>query len=453
MAEPGQIGSYRIVRKIGEGGMGTVFVAEHALLGRMAAIKVLLPELSANRDIVQRFFNEARAVTQIADPGIVQVFDFGYHTDGSAFIVMELLQGEPMDTRLARLGRFHIADVLRLMRQITASLAVAHGKGVVHRDLKPENIFIIGDPAVTGGERTKILDFGIAKVSSEEPGKLKTRTGLVMGTPVFMSPEQCRGAGDIDHRADIYSLGCVMFCMLTGGPPFNAEGAGELIAAHLMTDPPTVSSRLPAVPPAIDEIVLRCLAKQPRDRYQSVAELGEALASAEGALLRANIPTMAFDVRTGPHLVATAPHSTLANAAGQYPSGVGLAAAPRRRWPLAAGLAGGLVLALAGAWFAMSSRAAPVASATYLDAPPPVVPAAATPPAPAPAPAPAPTPAATAPVDAGVPDAPTDAAIDAAPAAPMPAHTAVHHHPTVAHPAAQPAKPAAPVDVPINRGD
>ncbi|HTJ42145.1 MAG TPA: serine/threonine-protein kinase [Kofleriaceae bacterium] len=278
------IGTYKVERKLGEGGMGAVYVAEHTLLGRKAAIKVLLPMLSASQSIVQRFFNEARAVTQIADPGIVQVFDFGYHTDGSAYIVMELLDGETMDARLNRLRRFHPADALRLIRQTAASLAAAHAKGIVQRDLKPENIFIVGDPAVTGGERPKILDFGIAKLSNAEPGKMKTQTGALMGTPVYMSPEQCRGAGDIDHRSDIYSLGCVLFCMLTGRPPFEGEGSGEIIAAHLREPAPAPSTLAPDVPPALDALVLKCLEKSAAARYQTMNELVAGIAQCEAAI-------------------------------------------------------------------------------------------------------------------------------------------------------------------------
>ncbi|TMQ13842.1 MAG: serine/threonine protein kinase [Deltaproteobacteria bacterium] len=176
-AEGTIVGTYRVIRKLGEGGMGAVFAGEHTLLGRKAAIKVLLPALSAQQEIVHRFFNEARAVTQVADPGIVQVFDFGYHTDGSAFIVMELLEGESLAARLERSSRLPLIDVLRLLQMTCSALAAAHGRGVIHRDLKPDNIFIVRDPAVPGGERAKILDFGIAKLSSDEPGKLKTRTG------------------------------------------------------------------------------------------------------------------------------------------------------------------------------------------------------------------------------------------------------------------------------------
>ncbi|MCA9797831.1 MAG: serine/threonine protein kinase, partial [Candidatus Eremiobacteraeota bacterium] len=181
--------------------------------------KVLLPALSMQREIVDRFFNEARATTSVPDPGIVQVFDFGFHTDGSAFIVMEFLEGEPLDTRLKRFGRLSAFDALRLTRGAASSLHAAHSRGIVHRDLKPENIFLVPDSEAQGGERPKILDFGIAKLGGNEPGQMRTRTGALMGTPVYMSPEQCRGAGSVDHRSDIYSMGCVIFHMLTGRPP------------------------------------------------------------------------------------------------------------------------------------------------------------------------------------------------------------------------------------------
>src|SRR5207302_1844061 len=134
---------------------------------------------------------------------------FEPRVDGSAYIVMELLDGETIDTRLERLGAFPVTDCLRLMRSACSALGAAHAKGIVHRDLKPENIFVVADQNVAGGERAKILDFGIAKLQGDEPGKFKTRTGMVMGTPIYMSPEQCRGAGEVDRRSDIYSIGCV----------------------------------------------------------------------------------------------------------------------------------------------------------------------------------------------------------------------------------------------------
>jgi serine/threonine-protein kinase len=257
--------------------MGVVYLGQHTLLGRRAAIKVLLPALSARPDIVNRFFNEARAVTSISDPGIVQVFDFGYHTDGSAFIVMEFLEGEALDQRLAKLRRFSVHEALRLGRQMASSLAAAHAQHIVHRDLKPENIFLVRDAEVASGERTKILDFGIAKLSDDHPGKLKTNAGALMGTPVYMSPEQCRGLTDIDHRSDIYALGCVVFHLIVGRPPFEGEGMGDIISAHIREPAPAPSSLVAGIPPSVDALVLRCLAKAPADRYQSMAELAAAL--------------------------------------------------------------------------------------------------------------------------------------------------------------------------------
>ncbi len=203
------IGAYRIQKRIGEGGMGSVWLAEHTMLGRRAAIKVLHPEFSTKPEIVTRFFNEARAATAIAAPGIVQIFDFGHHTDGSAYIVMELLDGEPLDQRLARLGALAVPDALRIMRQVASALGAAHARGIVHRDVKPENIFIVRDSEVASGERAKVLDFGIAKLASDQ-GAVRTQTSAVMGTPLYMSPEQCRGAGHVDQRSDVYSLGCVL---------------------------------------------------------------------------------------------------------------------------------------------------------------------------------------------------------------------------------------------------
>src|SRR3954471_15195945 len=278
------VGAYRVVNKLGEGGMGTVYLGEHTLLGRPAAIKVLLPSLSTNDEVVKRFFNEARAVTRIADPGIVQVFDFGHQPEVGAFIVMEWLDGESLDGRLRRFGAIGVLETLRLMRLICGSLGAAHAKGIVHRDLKPENIFIVKDPGVPGGERPKILDFGIAKLASDEPGAMKTRTGAVMGTPMYMSPEQCSGSAIVDHRSDIYAIGCVMFAMLTGRPPFHGPGPGDLIAAHLREPAPLAASRVPGLPGAIDRILQCCLAKSPAERFPSMAELVHELAAVEHAL-------------------------------------------------------------------------------------------------------------------------------------------------------------------------
>ena len=297
------IGNYRIVRKLGEGGMGAVYLGEHTLLGRTAAIKVLLPMLSARQDVVQRFFNEARATTAIHDPGIVQIFDFGYDADGSAFIVMEFLEGTPLDVRLHQLSHLHPIDALRIARQLALSLAAAHAKNIVHRDLKPENVFLVPDHEVVGGERVKILDFGIAKLADDQPGKIKTHTGAIMGTPVYMSPEQCRGAGDLDHRSDIYALGCLLFHLLVGRPPFEGEGMGEILAMHLREPAPPPSSRVPGLTPEIDAVVLRCLAKQPDARFQTMTELATAI----GAVLQHLAPGAAAATLVVPYVAGGTP--------------------------------------------------------------------------------------------------------------------------------------------------
>ncbi len=284
---PGDVlGAYRVVEQIAAGGMGTVWVAEHTILGRRAALKVLHPEMCARVDIVRRFFNEARAATTIPDPGIVQIFDFGYHDDGSAYIVMELLIGEVLSQRIAR-ARLDLVQALRISRQVASTLAAAHARGIIHRDLKPDNIFMAKDPEVAGGERAKILDFGIAKLSDER------RTGVfdlnaprassgVMGTPLYMSPEQCQ-ALNVDARSDVYALGCVMFQMLTGAPPFDANDMAALVAQHLSAPAPAPSSIVPTVPASIDKIVACCLAKDPAERYASAAELALAIAAASAS--------------------------------------------------------------------------------------------------------------------------------------------------------------------------
>jgi serine/threonine protein kinase len=270
------IGQYRLVRKIGAGGMGAVWLGEHTLLGRQAAIKTLLPSLSIHRDLVDRFFNEARATSVISDPGVVQIFDFGYHVDGTAYIVMELLEGEALATRIERMKFLPPIDALRIACQCAGSLAAAHERGIVHRDLKPENVFLTRDEEVRGGERPKILDFGICKLGVDGD-KVLTQSGAVLGTPVYMSPEQCRGAGRVDHRSDIYALGCVLFHMLTGRPPFKGDGVGDYIAAHLREDPPAPSTYVDDIPLEIDALILRCLAKTPEKRFQSMRELQHAI--------------------------------------------------------------------------------------------------------------------------------------------------------------------------------
>ena len=274
------VGPYRITRKIGEGGMGTVYAAQHALLGHQAAVKVLRKEYSSDEPLLQRFFNEARAAALAKHPGIIAVFDFGHAANGSAYIVMEYLEGEPLSRRLRR-GRILEPDAARLARQVASALEVAHSRHVVHRDLKPDNVFLVPDPEVVGGERAKVLDFGIAKLAGDQgPSAVMTSTGQVMGTPTYMAPEQARGAANIDHRADVYALGVLLYEMVTGRPPFVGEGAGDVIAKHIYIAPLDPRGQVPELSAALTAVILRCLEKDPGARYQSMAALSAALEAA-----------------------------------------------------------------------------------------------------------------------------------------------------------------------------
>jgi serine/threonine-protein kinase len=266
-----KIGNFKLTRQLGAGGMGVVYAAVHELMGKNAAVKLLLPELSANQEIVGRFFNEAKAATRIQHPGIVDVYDFGYHVSGHAYIVMEFLQGESL-TALLKKG-LPFARVVDIAWQLASALGAAHKRGIVHRDVKPDNIFVLPDPATPTGDRVKVLDFGIAKLTDDDNIQSKTRTGTVMGTPIYMSPEQCRGAGDIDARSDIYAVGCIMYEMACGQPPFVRNGFGELIAAHMMDEPELLSAKNPSVPAAYEAIVMKTLEKDPAARHQTMGEV------------------------------------------------------------------------------------------------------------------------------------------------------------------------------------
>lgn len=315
---PAAIASYRIVRQLGEGGMGVVYEAVHETLGRHAAIKVLHPEFSQNAQIRARFFNEARAVNMIQHPGLVSIYEFGESPDGSTYLIMEFLAGDSLRKRIKETGGpMPLGQVLRLSRQMASALAAAHQKKIVHRDLKPDNVMLVADSDVAGGERAKLLDFGIAKVAEDpkHPGiGVKTRTGMMMGTPAYMAPEQCRGAGEVDERADVYSLGIMLYEMLTGRPPFMDRAPGELIARHLFDQPPPIQSLVPSVPAEVAMLVHRMLAKRPDDRL-SMAEIVQqldglpALGDQSGSTVRgpAILRTLPVDGATGPGTLTEAP--------------------------------------------------------------------------------------------------------------------------------------------------
>jgi len=271
------LGPYTVLRELGAGGMGVVYLAQHRHLGRQAAVKVLLPELSANEEIVRRFFTEAKATARIRHSGIVEILDCDITPSGRAYIVMEYLRGESLRARLQRVGDFSgdPPQAFRIAGHVAAALSAAHSHGIVHRDLKPDNVFLT--PGTRADEPIiKILDFGIAKLISGE-SQSSTRSGAVLGTPLYMSPEQCRGARRVDHRTDIYSLGCMLFELLAGHPPFVREGSGDLLIAHATEPPPVLREVRPDVPPGLSVLVARMLQKKPEDRPQAMSEIEDAL--------------------------------------------------------------------------------------------------------------------------------------------------------------------------------
>jgi eukaryotic-like serine/threonine-protein kinase len=276
------LGNYDVLATVGKGAMGEVFLAQHQRIARRTAIKVLAPELTKNPEAVRRFFNEARATSLIRHAGIVEVFDCDVDAHGRAYIVMEYLEGETLGAYLGRTGPLHWPTACTVGRQIADAVGAAHGSGIVHRDLKPENIFLCRSEgrAPSAAIAVKVLDFGIAKLLFADDGADRiTRNGVLLGTPRYISPEQCYGAAEVDQRTDVYSLGCIIFEMIVGVPPFTGEGLQALMAAHMFLPPPALSARVPAIPAWLDQLVGRMLAKKPDERPTSMTEVARVLAA------------------------------------------------------------------------------------------------------------------------------------------------------------------------------
>ncbi len=270
-------GEYRLLRKLGEGGFGAVYEAEHPLLKRRAAVKVLHRVADKDSDAVLRFISEAQAVNQIRNRHIIDVFSFGQLSDGRHFYVMDLLDGEPLDRWLKQQGRLEVATALDLLTPIAGALDLAHNAGIVHRDLKPQNIFLAWD--ADGYIVPKLLDFGMAKLLGESP--VHTISGTPIGTPLYMSPEQARGE-KVDHRSDVYALGVLCFEMLTGRLPFVGDTTVAVLMAHIIQAAPRASEVCPEVSPLLDAPLLRMLEKDPTQRPASA---GEAIAALRRAAL------------------------------------------------------------------------------------------------------------------------------------------------------------------------
>ncbi len=296
MYTPGQvIGNYRVLAKIGTGGMGSVYLAEHPLIGKKVALKVIHKELAGNREVLQRFFQEARAVGMIGNEHIIEIHDFGQSPEGDHFIIMEYLEGQTLAQALVREGRLATTRALHIAAQIATALAAAHGAGIIHRDLKPDNIMLtsrLGDP-----EFVKVLDFGLAKVL--ESSAQLTAVGVVLGTPQYMSPEACESKRPVDHRTDIYALGILLFQMVTGQLPFDGQSMGEVMVKQVTQLPPGPRGLTPEVPPAVEQIILRCLAKQPDLRFPTMLALRDALVNPDAYLVGSPLPMPARSVPPG----------------------------------------------------------------------------------------------------------------------------------------------------------
>jgi serine/threonine protein kinase len=308
------IKDFRITGRLGKGGMGEVWMAEQQIVKTRVAIKLLLGERSKNQQLVQRFFNEAIAVSRVKHAGIVKIHDVGFH-DGSAFLIMELLEGETLASRIRGSERLSLGQVGEVGRQIANILEATHAAHITHRDLKPENIFLVQDAEFASRERVKILDFGIAKLGTTVG---LTASGGTLGTPAYMAPEQWTDAAKADARADVYAVGCIAFEMCCGRRPFEVSTIAEAYAKHMFEVPPRARTLAPEVPVELDEVIARALAKQPWDR-PSMAELHKVFAAVAATYPMVPAPAQpaSGNIAQATH---TTPNTTLHGTASSAPS-------------------------------------------------------------------------------------------------------------------------------------
>jgi serine/threonine protein kinase len=316
---------YRILRKLGEGGMGVVYLAEHVVIEKKIALKVLFPDLTRRADLIQRFMQEAKSASRIGHENVIDITDFGQSPEGYVFIAMEYLSGQDLGQVLKTTGSLPWSRAQPIVVQIVKALRAAHDRGIIHRDMKPENIFVI--PRDDGREFVKVLDFGIAKVMGlDEDVPRLTRTGMIFGTPEYMSPEQAQGQR-VDHRVDIYAVGCIMFHILTGRVPFKAESFMGILSKHMMEAPESPRALNPAIDAGVEAVILKAMEKDPGKRFQTMRELLQALvpggADLSGAV--ATSSSMSASLTATPASVAPRAGSlgpaSLASAAPAAPTG------------------------------------------------------------------------------------------------------------------------------------
>ncbi len=279
-----RLGPYEVVRKLGAGGMGMVYEVMNEQLKRRGALKVLHAQLSRDQELVKRFQTEAKAANVVQHPSMINIYEMGHLAGGETYFIMEYLDGESLGDRLEKRGKLPVDVTVRLCQQIAAGLSAAHQKGVVHRDLKPNNVMAVLDSLVPGGERVKILDFGLAKVEKRAfDDSLTTDRGMLMGTPVYMAPEQCRGAAEVDGKVDVYALGIMLYEFLVGRPPFLALDHGEILAMHMRDPVPQLQKIDPGLPKDLCTLIHKMLSKEAEQR-PTMAEVSGELQRLQGEL-------------------------------------------------------------------------------------------------------------------------------------------------------------------------
>jgi eukaryotic-like serine/threonine-protein kinase len=347
-------GEYRIIERIGVGGMGSVYKAEQPSMNRLVAIKVLHPRFAAREDLVSRFRREARAMSQLSHPNTARVYKFGQLQDGAAYFVMDYMEGKNLAHTVRSEGPMDPERALNVMIQVCGALDEAHRAGIIHRDLKPENIFLTQQGGTS--DFPKVLDFGLAKVSEKQMGRgsmMLTQQGMVFGTPEFMSPEQTQGE-KLDRRSDIYSLGLILYELLTGKLPFDAEKPIDVMRAHVQEPAIPLNQRLPGkrFSSELEAVIAKALQKKPADRYETAVDLAQALRGC----LRDSLGSTAAR-RALPSNPAPAPASSGAARSTKPTAEVDPPVVPVSRGPLiaiGAGLA--VVLIAVGVWLGAMMR-------------------------------------------------------------------------------------------------